>query len=594
MRFGGKGVRLLASEIWAIRNEIEMWNGFPESYSYCVVCGFLSLSMCGLEDFSIWVVANSPRFGVVIDLAMAGHIVLLVRLCLKAVVREAFRLVYGLMNNESKQKGWSGRRFCCPVLGQVMMWLTSQLAILYGEGNGKSFTISMLKHCLSGGSLSSSFFSVKNEANQSEDLKVAGIDCEKPFTVNGESVGKCSAAGIISDSVVFVSQVAAAIAALHERQMLEEKIRALWDSRLPSTYQRILEHENICRTSDIERQKRPNYRPLIEYDGIFRQQSHGQDSNKTKTREEILAEERDYKRRRISYRGKKSKRSTTEVMRDIIEFHMEELKHARETECSVKSIEAKQDLECITYTGHENSISDCQQTRSSEFSSKLGRGQQRNFGELSGSHSKAVAESAYEVLDNKQHRQTSNSHLHQELDGSTMIDRTKRERYTRRLEDQISRRQERDHSVSPYRRRSRYERRDSPRSPNKQRRKYKRENISSSPDGQSSKYNKNYSSRSPDRKLSSHHRHVSDEQIQDEKLINGISSHVSEKGYRKTSERNSRQKQDREHKLEVQNKSRGKTHHRHKSTSESYDRYSSCVESNKFEDRYDPSESYGD
>lgn len=34
---------------------------------------------------------------------------------------------------------------------------------------------------------------------------------------------------------------------------------------------------------------------------------------KTKTREQILAEERDYKRRRMSYRGKKAKRSHTQV-----------------------------------------------------------------------------------------------------------------------------------------------------------------------------------------------------------------------------------------------------------------------------------------
>lgn len=37
------------------------------------------------------------------------------------------------------------------------------------------------------------------------------------------------------------------------------------------------------------------------------------DSSKNKTREELLAEERDYKRRRMSYHGKKVKRSTTQV-----------------------------------------------------------------------------------------------------------------------------------------------------------------------------------------------------------------------------------------------------------------------------------------
>lgn len=37
------------------------------------------------------------------------------------------------------------------------------------------------------------------------------------------------------------------------------------------------------------------------------------ETGKAKTREELLAEERDYKRRRMSYRGKKSKRNISEV-----------------------------------------------------------------------------------------------------------------------------------------------------------------------------------------------------------------------------------------------------------------------------------------
>lgn len=39
-----------------------------------------------------------------------------------------------------------------------------------------------------------------------------------------------------------------------------------------------------------------------------------QDTSVTKSREELLAEERDYKRRRMSYRGKKIKRTTTQVI----------------------------------------------------------------------------------------------------------------------------------------------------------------------------------------------------------------------------------------------------------------------------------------
>ncbi|KAG2273127.1 hypothetical protein Bca52824_067682 [Brassica carinata] len=49
-----------------------------------------------------------------------------------------------------------------------------------------------------------------------------------------------------------------------------------------------------------------------------------------KTREEPLAEERDYKRRRMSYRGKKVKRTPRQVLSDMIEECTEEVKLAGE------------------------------------------------------------------------------------------------------------------------------------------------------------------------------------------------------------------------------------------------------------------------
>ncbi|GBG71467.1 hypothetical protein CBR_g8884 [Chara braunii] len=44
------------------------------------------------------------------------------------------------------------------------------------------------------------------------------------------------------------------------------------------------------------------------------------------TKQELLAEERDYKRRRVSYRGKSTKQTPTEVLRDVIDTHMEYLR----------------------------------------------------------------------------------------------------------------------------------------------------------------------------------------------------------------------------------------------------------------------------
>ncbi|GKD91009.1 U11/U12 small nuclear ribonucleoprotein 48 kDa protein [Tanacetum coccineum] len=53
---------------------------------------------------------------------------------------------------------------------------------------------------------------------------------------------------------------------------------------------------------------------------VMRQLCITKDANKNKSREELLAEERDYKRRRMSYRGKKMKRSTTQVFSTWMTF----------------------------------------------------------------------------------------------------------------------------------------------------------------------------------------------------------------------------------------------------------------------------------
>eukprot|EP00002_Diphylleia_rotans_P028044 TRINITY_DN5653_c0_g1_i1.p1 TRINITY_DN5653_c0_g1~~TRINITY_DN5653_c0_g1_i1.p1 ORF type:complete len:471 (+),score=101.84 TRINITY_DN5653_c0_g1_i1:873-2285(+) len=60
----------------------------------------------------------------------------------------------------------------------------------------------------------------------------------------------------------------------------------------------------------------------------FRYVGNRKDGNQPKTKEELLAEERDYKRRRQSYRAKNvhlTKRTPTQVFRDIIEMRMQEI-----------------------------------------------------------------------------------------------------------------------------------------------------------------------------------------------------------------------------------------------------------------------------
>ncbi|KAL0402565.1 UNVERIFIED_CONTAM: U11/U12 small nuclear ribonucleoprotein [Sesamum latifolium] len=320
-------IRFLPSEIWAIRSEIEAWGGsIPSLYSSRILRAILRLNDFKLLHLYEWIVANSPRYGVIIDFSMRDHVVLLVRLCLKLIVREAFGLAGVTFSDEELKlegnalSGLSNRNFECPTLVKVVMWLASQFRILYGEVNGKFFAVDVLKECITESALHASLFPLERKDAESSDFQKVDGEVEEPVQSialiddirrdEGENIKDVT----VGNSTILISQVAAAVAALHERSLIEEKIKALRNSRPLSAYQRNLEHAYMSKIADEERQKRPDYRPIIEHDGFLRQRSSNQDGNKVKTREELLAEERDYKRRRMSYRGKKLKRNTLEYI----------------------------------------------------------------------------------------------------------------------------------------------------------------------------------------------------------------------------------------------------------------------------------------
>ncbi|KAI8539541.1 hypothetical protein RHMOL_Rhmol09G0191100 [Rhododendron molle] len=330
-------LRLLPSELWLVRGEIEAWSDYPVMYSYCVVRAIVLRSLVGKEcGFMRWVIVNSPGYGVVIDAPMRDHIVLLFWLCLKAIVREATGLVNLVLRRDAMESNPVGTSFKCPVLVDVLKWLSFQLSVLYGEVNGKFFSVNMLKQWILSASLNSSLFPLERKTPGSPALRDMDSESGDSFEKSVEDDGNSMPGESVDSKVIFVSQVAAAVAALHERSLLEQKIKVLRGGHQLTNYQRMAEHANFSKWADEERQKRSNYRPLLDHDGLSWQQPRNQDMNKTKTREELLAEERDYKRRRMSYRGKKLKRSTTQVMRDIIEKYVDDITQAGGIGCLVK------------------------------------------------------------------------------------------------------------------------------------------------------------------------------------------------------------------------------------------------------------------
>ncbi|XP_073016171.1 uncharacterized protein [Primulina eburnea] len=86
------------------------------------------------------------------------------------------------------------------------------------------------------------------------------------------------------------------------------------------------------------------------------------DTNKFKKREELVAEERDYKRRRTCYSGEKLKRNTAEVMRDIIGKYMEEIKKAGVIGSMSKTAE-EADVSASEYSCRHESATDVSGSR---------------------------------------------------------------------------------------------------------------------------------------------------------------------------------------------------------------------------------------
>lgn len=230
--FDFETIRFLPSEIWAVRNEVEAWVDCPSSYSFRVLRCMLRLWKSNLLCLRTWVMSNSPKYGVVIDSAMRDHVVLLFRICLKAVIREAIVFSDLLFSNKRKDKNV----FDCPVLVEVMTWLGSQLAVLYGKLSGKFFALNMLKQCVLDSALSSSFFPLMEKAKELPELKDGKL--EGPIGKGGENERNSLVDDCVESSMIFVSQVAAAVAALYERYWLDEKIKILRDTRPLTACQR--------------------------------------------------------------------------------------------------------------------------------------------------------------------------------------------------------------------------------------------------------------------------------------------------------------------------------------------------------------------
>ena len=203
---------ILPSDLLSIRAETDAWTDYPTAYSHAILRS-LSLSFSGLIEN--WVLMSSPRYGsVVIDVAMRDHILLLFRLCLNTIVTEALHNYSQQQQQQQSNEQSVMSFFKCPVLVQALMWLASQLSILYGEMNGKLFAIHMLKQCVLEAAQLGLFITTQTQT-QSQSRSHAGR----------------------GDEVISVSQVQAAVTALKERAVLQQNFNGFHVSQLLTKYQ---------------------------------------------------------------------------------------------------------------------------------------------------------------------------------------------------------------------------------------------------------------------------------------------------------------------------------------------------------------------
>lgn len=375
--------RLLPSMLWSLQREVDAWKDIPTGVSQAVLRAAQTLGRVRRVTILEWLLVYSPSHGIVLDVALASHIWSLLKLFLKAVRTEACTCYqqYICMNEEdgSYTKGSTKGGIANTGLdietekkvGQMLVefsvlsdagtWLADKLADLYGPVQSRAVVLGLLKLSLktSGLFLSSSFMELAvehirktsaseqishgNEVDLVDGCKLSSNHEEDQSRMLGESgaaqkAKECSLETVdleILDDSLEERQVEEAIAALQMRATLEKYIKAKTGLDNLSRPQLIQEHEVLVKRAADERAKQPNFHPVSEHDGLTWQRSQQQE-NKSKTKEELMAEERDYKRRRMSYRGKKLKRTPTQVLHDIIENHMAEIADAGGIGCFSK------------------------------------------------------------------------------------------------------------------------------------------------------------------------------------------------------------------------------------------------------------------
>ncbi|KAI5077128.1 hypothetical protein GOP47_0006952 [Adiantum capillus-veneris] len=318
---------LLPSRYWLVSKEMVEWKVLPKKLTSDQLKAIAGLPLVQQADLKKWLLTHARSYGVTCSRFLADHIVILLVFCLRAIYREAAVLI-----DSGEKLGLVD----CRTLHQTASWLSIQLSSLNGAACSANLVLGFYKYAFR----RSAYCSVRSLQRSNlegvqkvESVKVdgrkssgAGLEQEShnhPRSSSEACTDRSDQSSCVGEGVLCLQHLAAAILTLHA-QAVHDKFRA-FDLVTCSPDQRSALHTMVTNKAAEVRSTRADYRAVLEHDGLMWQRPQNQDFKTNKTKEELLAEERDYKRRRMSYRGKKVQRTPAEVLRDIIEGHMEDI-----------------------------------------------------------------------------------------------------------------------------------------------------------------------------------------------------------------------------------------------------------------------------
>lgn len=347
-------VKLLPSMLWKLEMELGLWTDMPSQCSRTVLSAAIGLEWVTKASIVEWLLLHSPGFGVVLDVPMAAHISCLVQIYLRALKTQSLS-VFDETFVKCLRKGDAftlsdTKVVDCAMFSEASTWLASWLSHLYGHTSSRAMVVAILKQCLK---LSVRFLSIVpldfhlqhngfksrrenvNAVARCDEESEAFTKCSKISLKRNENSHVYTSNLVAFEDKLDVKLVGAAMDAIYERANFDRYIKSWLSFNNVPKPQWIANYEVTVMSANNERAKRSDYHPVCEHDGLTWQRSH-QEEKRNKTKAELLAEERDYKRRRMSYRGKKLKRTPLQVLHDIIENHMTEITEAGGIGCSLK------------------------------------------------------------------------------------------------------------------------------------------------------------------------------------------------------------------------------------------------------------------